>query len=68
MNKLQTNQEIIDGILEELSSKIDMLIESDKDDIKSFITREHHHFCYQVGWIDDFSLECIEKKYKHYTD
>lgn len=68
MDKLQTNQEIIDEILEDLSSKIDMLIESDKDDIKSFITREHHHFCYQVGWIDDFSLECIEKRYKHYTD
>lgn len=68
MDKLQTNQETIDGILEDLSNKIDMLIESDKDDIKSFITREHHHFCYQIGWIDDFSLECIEKRYKHYTD
>lgn len=48
--------------------KIDMLIESDKDDIKSYITREHHYFCYKIGWIDDFSLDCIEKRYKHYTD
>ena len=45
-----------------------MLIESDRDDIKSFITREHHRFCYQVGWIDDFSLDCIEKRYKHYKN
>ena len=54
--------------MEDLIKKIDMLIQSDKDDIKSFITREHHYFCYRVGWIDDFSLDCIEKRYKHYTD
>lgn len=68
MNQLQTNQRVIEKTLEDLSNKINMLIESDKDDIKSFITREHHRFCYQVGWIDDFSLDCIEKRYKHYTD
>ena len=68
MNQLQTNQKVIEKTLEDLSNKINMLIESDKDDIKSFITREHHRFCYQVGWIDDFSLDCIEKRYKHYTD
>lgn len=68
MNELQTNQKIMEKALEDLSNKIDMLIESDRDDIKSFITREHHRFCYQIGWIDDFSLDCIEKRYKHYTD
>lgn len=68
MDQLQTNQKAIEKTLEDLSDKINMLIESDKDDIKSFITREHHRFCYQVGWIDDFSLDCIEKRYKHYTD
>lgn len=45
-----------------------MLIDSDKDDIKSYITREHHYFCYQIGWIDDFSLDCLEKRYRHYAD
>lgn len=45
-----------------------MLIDSDKDDIKSYITREHHYFCYQVGWIDDFSLDCLERRYQHYED
>ena len=43
-----------------------MLIESDKDDIKAYITREHHFFCYEQGWIDDFSLDCLEKRYAHY--
>ena len=68
MRKLESNQKATDKILEDLTKKIDMLIESDKDDIKSFITREHHYFCYKIGWIDDFSLDCIEKRYKHYTD
>ena len=67
MTALKANQETTDKILKDLSSKIDMLIDSDKDDIKSYITREHHYFCYQIGWIDDFSLDCLEKRYQHYA-
>lgn len=67
MTTLQMNQQIAEKKLTELSKKIDMLIESDKDDIKAYITREHHFFCYQRGWIDDFSLDCLEKRYQHYT-
>lgn len=52
--------------IEKLMDMMNTLIESDKDDIKSFITREHHYFCYQKGWIDDYSLDCIEKRYRHY--
>lgn len=66
MSKLQINQRITDEILKNMSKKIDLLIDSDKDSIKSYITKQHHYFCYQVGWIDDFSLDCLEKRYKHY--
>ena len=68
MAMLQNEQETTDKILKDLSVKIDMLIDSDKDDIKSYITKEHHYFCYHLGWIDDFSLDCIEKRYDHYED
>ena len=68
MTTLQANQQTTDAILQDLSAKIDMLIDSDKDDIKSYITRQHHYFCYQVGWIDDFSLDCLERRYQHYAD
>ncbi len=54
--------------IEEVIDKINLLIVSDKDDIKSFITREHHYFCYQKGWIDDYSLDCIERRFQHYTE
>jgi hypothetical protein len=43
---LQNNQKDTDAILKDLSAKIDMLIDSDMDSIKSFITKEHHYFCY----------------------
>ena len=65
---LQKSQQMTDKILQDLQAKIDMLIDSDKDSIKSYITREHHYFCYQKGWIDDFSLDCVEKRYDHYED
>lgn len=66
---IQKHDQQIDQIkdsIDSLTKKIDMLIDSDKDDIKAFITREHHYFCYQKGWIDDYSLDCVERRYAHY--
>lgn len=51
-----------------ITDKIDLLVESDKDDIKAFITREFHYFVEQKGWIDDYSMDCIEKRYDHYIE
>ena len=45
-----------------------MLIESDKDSIRSYITKEHHYFYGEQQWIDNFSLDCIERRFKHYED
>lgn len=68
IKKLEEDQEVIIATLDKLNGKMDMLIDSDKDDIKSFLTREHHYFCYTQGWIDDYSLECCERRYAHYKD
>ena len=51
-----------------LEDKINLLIDSDKDDIKSWITEKHHFYVYQQEWIDDYTLDCIEKRYHHYKD
>lgn len=51
-----------------LDKKINMLVHSDRDAIKAYITKEHHYFVYQRGWIDDYSLDCIEKRYTHYKE
>lgn len=68
MTQLREHQKHNDEALQDLSKKIDTLVESDKDDIKAYITKEHHKFCYDKGWIDDFSLDCLEKRFKHYAD
>lgn len=60
-------QELIKKI-DETKTTISVLLASDKDDIKSWITEKHHYFCYEKKVIDDYSLDCIEKRYKHYLD
>ena len=54
--------------LTSLKKSIDLLIDSDKDDIKQSITKDHHYFCYKLHSIDDYSLDCVEKRYSHYQD
>lgn len=51
-----------------MQKSIQLLLDSDRDDIKAWITKEHHYYCYVKGYIDDFSLDCIEKRYSHYKD
>lgn len=70
-DKINKNNKEIDDLkksIQVLTKKIDLLIESDKDDIKAYITKQHHHFCYEQGWIDDYSLDCIEKRFGHYEE
>lgn len=68
INQMAERQEKLFNDVQELSKKITILVDSDKDDIKAFITDKHHYFCYEKKWIDDYSLDCIEKRYDHYQD
>lgn len=68
IKNLQNNQEEIGKTLENLNKKIDILIESDKDDIKADLTRIHHYYCYTQKWIDDYTLDCAIRRYSHYKD
>lgn len=62
------NQEKVFKEIELFKQQLEMIIESDKDDIKSWITEKHHFYCYERKWIDDYSMDCIEKRYGHYKD
>lgn len=69
--RLAKTEEIVAQMATEMSSmskKIDILMESDKDDIKAWITQQHHYYCYTKEWIDDFTLDTIEKRYSHYLE
>lgn len=61
--KAEATDETLNNILE----KINLLIDSDKDQIKTIITDKYHYFMEQKE-IDDYSLDCLEKMFKHYTD
>ena len=54
--------------IEQQNLRIDLLIDSDKDDIKAFITEKYHYFVEVKGWIDDYSLDCLERRFQHYKD
>ena len=61
-------QEQMKETINDIGKAIHLLTESDKDDIKAWITEKHHYFCYELGYIDDYSLDCIEKRYGHYKE
>lgn len=56
----------IDCTFEKINDRINMLIESDKEGIKSYITEKHHFFVYVQEWIDDYSMECLERRFSVY--
>ena len=58
--------EYIKKSLTKLDSQVDNLTKSDKDDIKAYITNQYHYFVDGRGWIDDYSMDCIEKRYDMY--
>lgn len=66
LQTLGDNIEKLSCAVDRLAEKVELLTESDKDDIKAFITREYHYFCEQKKWIDDYSMDCIEKRFEHY--
>lgn len=68
IKQILATQEILKAENQEIKDCLQLLIESDKDSIKSFIIKEHHYYCYEREWIDDYSLDAIERRYKHYTD
>ena len=66
--ELENTVQQMNKAIDALTEKVNILIDSDKDAIKAYITRQHHYFTYQKGWIDDYSLDCIERRYDHYQD
>lgn len=53
--------------INENDKKTEVLIHSDKDDIKAWITERHHYYCYELGRIDDYGLDCMERRFAHYV-
>ena len=66
IDRLETNQQSLTESLSKITQKLDMLINSDRDDIKAYITEKHHHYVYKKGYIDDYTMDILEQRYNHY--
>ena len=54
--------------MDEISARLNLLTESDKDDIRGWIV-EKYHYCQSLDIpIDSFTMDTIEKRYQHYKD
>lgn len=55
--------------LDEIDKKVVMLMESDKDDIKSWLVEKYQYYLEHPNKpIDAHQMEAIEKRYAHYQD
>lgn len=60
MNEMQAS-------INTISDKLQMLVASDRDAIKAWLTAQHHHFM-DKGAIDYYSFDCISRRYQHYKE
>lgn len=64
----QNNEDSIQQVktdIEEIKQNVNLLIDSDKDDIRAWITDKYHYFI-KLKYIDDFTLDCLERRFKSY--
>lgn len=64
--KLDVLTETVNKRLDEIEDSIQKLTESDMHDIKGWIVERHHHYM-QKQWIDDFTMDTLEKRFFDYT-
>jgi len=73
IQRYETLSSKIDLLTETMSTKVDkieaqlkQLTDSDMHDIKGWIVEKHHKLMKQ-GWVDDFTMDTLEKRYSDYT-
>lgn len=59
-------QEIKEELIDNKDS-IKKLVLSDRNDIKSWLVEKHHFFMEQ-GWIDDYSMDTVNRRFDDYVD
>lgn len=68
MRALDKQQKQTNEQLKAIHKQLEMLISSDKDDIKADLTKDHHYFCYKKKWIDDYSLDYMQRRFERYVE
>lgn len=64
--KIDALVDTINDKFEAMDQRMDLLTESDTLDIKQSIVMAFHLYVEEQGWIDDFALDILEKRFKVY--
>lgn len=65
MNQYETRQEEINAKIDAVHESMNLLIESDKESIRSFITLQYYE-CQEKGYIEVYVLQALEDRYEKY--
>ena len=52
--------------IESLATTVDLLVASDRDDIRSWIIEKYHYYKKYPQELDDYMMDCIYKRYDCY--
>ncbi len=63
--KLDSAYDVFKDRLDGIEGKVNQLTRSDMHDIKGWIVEKHHKLITQ-GWVDDFTMDTLEKRYSDY--
>ena len=73
LNKFYEEKKVVDegfakvnARIDKICDLVDMLVESDKESIKAYITERHHFFVQERKWIDYHSMDCLERRFAIY--
>ncbi len=63
--RMEKRMENIESGMENIESQLIQLTQSDMHDIKSWMVEKHHQLT-EAGWVDDFTMDTIEKRFDDY--
>lgn len=66
LNEVDSLAETTNTKMEKIEAQLEQLTKSDMHDIKSWIVEKHHSLMTQ-GWVDDFTMDTLEKRYSDYV-
>lgn len=67
IDNINTKVEEIEEKISEVSDSTDKLSSSTMHDIKGWIVEKHHQLI-KDKWVDDFTMDTLEKRYQDYVD
>lgn len=68
VEEVHTLKEDYKNGLEEQGKLLNLLLRSDRDDIRGFIVDKHREHYGSKKWIDNFSMDVLEKRFEHYVE